>query len=183
MGYADQHYRDALAEVPVLAGEASHQRRAREITYLALSRWAPTHLDRADRMSMAHGVQLRAPFCDHRLVEYVFNVPAAMKRIMGKEKSLLRAAVADLLPEPVLNRPKSAYLHASLHDEFVARFVELAADTGATVAPLLDVAATHAALTSATAPRGAFAWVERASMEMVLQRETWLREYAVDLRL
>ncbi|WP_326695855.1 asparagine synthase-related protein [Streptomyces sp. NBC_01754] len=109
MGYADQHYRDALAEVPHTDGESSEERRAREITYLALTRWAPTHLDRADRMSMAHGVQLHPPFCDRALVEYVYNVPAALKRVNGQEKSLLRAAVADLLPEPVLDRRKSAY--------------------------------------------------------------------------
>ncbi|MCM2387233.1 asparagine synthase (glutamine-hydrolyzing) [Streptomyces albipurpureus] len=186
MEYADQHYRDAIAEVPHADGESPVERRAREVTYLALTRWAPTHLDRADRMSMAHGVQLRPPFCDRALVEYVYNVPAAQKRVGGQEKSLLRAAVADLLPEPVLNRRKSAYptTQDSAYGRFVrARFAELAADRGSPVAPLLDRAATEAALGGADAPSGAFAWVERASMEMVLQLDTWLTEYQVRLRL
>ncbi|MEV6674500.1 asparagine synthase (glutamine-hydrolyzing) [Streptomyces sp. NPDC051162] len=186
MDYADQHYRDALAEVPHAGGESPGERRAREVTYLALTRWAPTHLDRADRMSMAHGVQLRPPFCDRALVEYVYNVPAALKRVDGQEKSLLRAAVADLLPEPVLNRRKSAYptTQDAAYGEFVrARFAELAADRGSPAAPLLDAEATSAALTALGAPKGAFAWVERASMEMVLQLDTWLAEYRVRLRL
>lgn len=186
MEYADQHYRDALTEVPHADGESAEERRAREITYLALTRWAPTHLDRADRMSMAHGVQLRPPFCDRALVEYVYNVPAAMKRVRGQEKSLLRAAVADLLPKPVLERRKSAYpttQEAAYGESVRSRFVELAHEREAPVTPLLDREATEAALTVPAAPSGAFAWVERASMEMVLQLNAWLEEYGVQLRL
>ncbi|MGX2993086.1 asparagine synthase (glutamine-hydrolyzing) [Streptomyces sp. JNUCC 64] len=186
LGYADQHYRDALTEVPHIDGDTPAERRAREVTYLALTRWAPTHLDRADRMSMAHGVQLRPPFCDRALVEYVYNVPAAMKRVGGVEKSLLRSAVADLLPDAVLYRKKSAYptTQEAAYGDFVRRrFTELATDRGAAVAGLLDATASAEALTAASSPQGAFAWVERASMEMVLQCETWLTEYRIDLRL
>lgn len=186
LGYADQHYRDALREVPQLAGETAQEARAREITYLALTRWAPTHLDRADRLSMSAGVQLRAPFCDRALIEYVFNVPAAMKRVNGQEKSLLRTAVADLLPQAVLDRRKSAYptTQEVRYGEFVrSRFVELMADGSAQVTPLLDIEATRAALQPGDAVGGAFAWVERASMEMVLQLENWLTQCDVKLRL
>ncbi|MEV7467853.1 asparagine synthase (glutamine-hydrolyzing) [Streptomyces kronopolitis] len=186
MEYADQHYRDALTEVPLVDGESAAERRAREVSYLALTRWAPTHLDRADRLSMAHGVQLRPPFCDRALVEYVYNVPAALKRVAGQEKSLLRSAVADLLPEPVLNRRKSAYptTQEAAYGEFVRyRFTELATDSTAAVAGLLDAAATSAVLDAPSTPEGAFAWVERASMEMVLQLDTWLTEYGVTLRI
>jgi asparagine synthetase B (glutamine-hydrolysing) len=58
---------------------------------------------------MAHGLEVRVPFCDHRLMEYVYNVPWAMKSFDGREKSLLRAAVADLPPAAVLDRRKSLY--------------------------------------------------------------------------
>ncbi|MFJ7081875.1 asparagine synthase (glutamine-hydrolyzing) [Streptomyces griseus] len=186
LGYADQHYRDALTEVPHIDGDHPAERRAREVTYLALTRWAPTHLDRADRMSMAHGVQLRPPFCDRALVEYVYNVPAAMKRVDGVEKSLLRSAVADLLPDAVLHRRKSAYptTQEAAYGDFVRRrFAELATDRDAAVAGLLDATAAAESLTADGSPQGAFAWVERAGMEMVLQLETWLTEYRIDLRL
>ncbi|BCJ47995.1 asparagine synthetase B [Actinoplanes ianthinogenes] len=186
LGYADGHYRDALAEVSHLPGATPRERRAREVTYLALTRWAPTHLDRADRLSMAAGVQLRPPFCDRRLIEYVYNVPAALKRAGGREKGLLREAVGDLLPAPVLERRKSAYptIQESAYGAAVrSRFAELANDRNAAVAPLLDPAATTAALAAVTAPEGAFAWVERASMEMVLQLDAWLTDYAVTLRV
>ncbi|MFD4790060.1 asparagine synthase (glutamine-hydrolyzing) [Streptomyces sp. NPDC058459] len=186
MGYADQHYRDALTEVPHIDGDLPAERRAREVTYLALTRWAPTHLDRADRMSMAHGVQLRPPFCDRALVEYVYNVPAALKRVDGVEKSLLRSAVADLLPEAVLHRRKSAYptTQEAAYGDFVRRrFAEVATDRDAAVASLLDTTAAARAVSSDNSPKGAFAWVERAGMEMVLQLETWLTEYRIDLKL
>lgn len=60
-------------------------------------------------MSMAVGLEARVPYCDHRLVQYVWNTPWSMKVADGREKSLLRAAVSDLLPAPILTRPKSGY--------------------------------------------------------------------------
>ena len=47
----------------------------REIFYLSLTRFMPTLLDRKDRMSMAFGLEVRVPYCDHRMVDYVWNVP------------------------------------------------------------------------------------------------------------
>ena len=58
---------------------------------------------------MACGLEVRVPFTDHRLVEYVWNVPWAMKEAGGIEKGLLRTAAAGLLPPDLLNRRKSIY--------------------------------------------------------------------------
>lgn len=66
-------------------------------------------LDREDRMSMAVGLEVRVPFCDHRLVEYAYNTPWSVKTFDGREKSLLRAATADLLPKSIVDRVKSPY--------------------------------------------------------------------------
>src|SRR5690606_4429257 len=111
-GYLDDHYRRALAEVPALTGPASadpHERRMREICYLSLTRFLPRLLDRKDRLSMAVGLEVRVPYCDHRLVEYVFRTPWAHKTFDKREKGLLRAATADLLPQSVVQRVKSGY--------------------------------------------------------------------------
>ena len=91
-----------------LAGERRHERRMREICYLHLTRFVQMLLDRKDRMSMAVGLEVRVPFCDHRLVEYVFNTPWAMKTFDGREKSLLRAATSDVLPASVAERVEGA---------------------------------------------------------------------------
>jgi asparagine synthase (glutamine-hydrolysing) len=107
--YAADRYAQALAEVPRLPGESREDRRIREILYLGLTRWLPFLLDRKDRLSMANGLEVRVPFCDHRLVEYVWNVPWSMKEAGGMEKGLLRAAADGLLPADLLRRRKSIY--------------------------------------------------------------------------
>lgn len=103
------HYQQALAEVPVLPGETGTQRRMREVSHLHLTRWLPDLLDRKDRLSMAVGLEVRVPFCDHRLVEYAFNTPWSHHTADGREKSVLRAACADLLPPMVRDRVKAPY--------------------------------------------------------------------------
>src|SRR5206468_1450073 len=73
--YQADRYREAISEVPRLPGEQGIERRMREIAYLHLTRFLPNPLDRKDRLSLANGLEIRVPYCDHRLVEYVFNVP------------------------------------------------------------------------------------------------------------
>ncbi|MEV0645716.1 asparagine synthase (glutamine-hydrolyzing) [Phytomonospora sp. NPDC050363] len=107
--YVRERYEQALAKVARLDGESGLERRMREGSHLHLTVLLPILLDRKDRMSMVGGLEVRVPYCDHRLVEYVHNVPWAMKTFDGREKSLLRAAVADILPKSVVERVKSHY--------------------------------------------------------------------------
>jgi asparagine synthase (glutamine-hydrolysing) len=107
--YLKMRYRETLKEVPRLAGESPFDTRIREITYLSITRFMPTLIDRMDRMSMATGLEVRVPYLDHRLVQYVWNIPWRIRSCGGIEKGILRRAVRDLLPEEVLNRKKSPY--------------------------------------------------------------------------
>jgi len=107
--YLQDRYADAVAEVERLPSEDGFTHRMRVMGYLHLTRFLRILLDRNDRMSMAVGLEVRVPFCDHRLVEYVYNTPWSMKSYDGREKSLLRGAVRDVLPESVLQRVKSRY--------------------------------------------------------------------------
>jgi asparagine synthase (glutamine-hydrolysing) len=84
--YVAARYREALNEVPQFDGDTKENARMRVLFYLNLTRWMPTLLDRKDRMSMFTGLELRVPFCDHRLVEYVWNVPWEYKNYNGREK-------------------------------------------------------------------------------------------------
>lgn len=106
-------YERLLADVPRLDGEDPAGARMREVLYLGMAGPLTVVLDRKERMSMAHGLEVRLPFCDHRLVEYVWNVPWSVKSTGGL-KGLLKAATADLLPPATLDRRKSAYPH--VHD-------------------------------------------------------------------
>ncbi|MEV2278199.1 asparagine synthase (glutamine-hydrolyzing) [Nocardiopsis sp. NPDC049922] len=120
-------YLTLKARVPRLTGETGLQARMREVLYLSMQGPLLYLLDRKDRMSMALGLEVRVPFCDHTLVEYMWNVPWKMKVADGREKSLLRSAVGDLLPRQLLNRRKSGYpaTFSSAH----ARAVRGALDT------------------------------------------------------
>lgn len=60
-------------------------------------------------MSMYHGLEVRVPFCDYRIAEYLYSVPWEMKDYNGTEKGLLREAMQDILPEAVRWRKKSPY--------------------------------------------------------------------------
>ncbi len=102
-------YAEGIAEVPELEGEDARDRRVRQLIHLGLTHWLPFILDRKDRMSMAVGLEVRLPYVDHRLVEYIYSVPWSMKTTGGIGKGLLRKAVADLLPTEVAQRPKSMF--------------------------------------------------------------------------
>jgi asparagine synthetase B (glutamine-hydrolysing) len=114
----------------------------------------PRRPARQGRASMATGLEVRVPFCDHRLVEYVFNAPWAMKTFDGREKSLLRAATRD-----------------------AGDLRELLAERDAPVRNLLDLAAAADAVDGAPGPD------LRNSAEVVLALDTWLRNYDVTLDL
>lgn len=68
------------------------------MAWLNLNWFMTTLLDRKDRMSMASGLEVRVPFCDHHLVEYVWNIPWSMKAMNGRRKQVLRDAAEGLLP-------------------------------------------------------------------------------------
>jgi asparagine synthase (glutamine-hydrolysing) len=108
-GHRRDRYESAIAEIEHLDSEGDLEYRMRISSYLHLTRFLPLLLDRKDRMSMAVGLEVRVPFCDHRLVEYVYNAPWALKTYDGREKSLLRGAARDVLPDSVVQRVKSPY--------------------------------------------------------------------------
>jgi asparagine synthase (glutamine-hydrolysing) len=139
--FAADSYAQAIAETPVCDGEDAGERRMREMSYLHLTRFVQYLLDRKDRMSMAVGLEVRVPFCDHRLVEYVFNIPWHLKTFDGREKSILRAATRELLPDSIVNRQKSPY--PSTQDPAYEKAVradvaEMLADRSHPAAPLLN---------------------------------------------
>ncbi len=107
--YMMAKYHDTIAEVPILDGETTEEARRRELFYLNMIWFMTTLLDRKDRMSMGASLEVRVPFADHRLVEYVWNIPWDMKMHGDREKGILRKALEGLLPNDILYRKKSPY--------------------------------------------------------------------------
>jgi len=107
--FVGERYRQTLLESDILPGTPHTERRMKEMVNLNYRWFMQTLLDRKDRMSMYHGLEVRVPFCDYRIAEYLYAVPWEFKDHQGREKGLLRHAAADLLPESVLYRKKSPY--------------------------------------------------------------------------
>ncbi|MFJ2743747.1 asparagine synthase (glutamine-hydrolyzing) [Streptomyces sp. NPDC087440] len=181
--YTADQYATALAEVEHLDGESAQERRMRTTSHLHLTRFVRTLLDRKDRLSMAVGLEVRVPFCNHELVEYVYNTPWSMKTYDGREKSLLRGAAAPVLPRSVVERVKSPYpspQQASYAATLQQQLKELVAEPDAPVFALADrdwaqqaVAQDPARMTIAV----------RAGVERVLDLHTWLELHNPQLLL
>ena len=107
--YIDYRYKESLDKVNLLDTDDVETNQKKKISYLTLNWFMQTLLDRADRMSMYNGFEIRVPFCDYRLVEYVWNIPWELKALNGREKGLLRYIMKDALPSEIVDRKKSPY--------------------------------------------------------------------------
>ncbi|MGE5415629.1 MAG: asparagine synthase (glutamine-hydrolyzing) [Acidobacteriota bacterium] len=184
--YAGDRYHQALSEVPVLPGENEWNARIREIFYINLTRFMPTLLDRKDRMSMARGLEVRVPFSDHRLVEYVWNIPWELKEYGGMVKGILRKALSGVLPDDVLYRRKSPYpkTHSPVYREAVQSHLNSILDAPAS--PLHDFINTAKLRETIKTGRQLFTepffgqlMGDPQYMAFLIQFDTWMREYRV----
>lgn len=107
--YIDFRYNENLSQVEILPTDSVETAKKRKISYLTLNWFMQTLLDRSDRMAMYNGFEIRVPFCDYRLVEYVWNIPWEIKALNGREKGLLRYICKDFLPSEIVDRKKSPY--------------------------------------------------------------------------
>jgi asparagine synthase (glutamine-hydrolysing) len=183
-GYRAGSYRSALAEVPHTDTTDPTERRMREVCHLHLTRFVQFLLDRKDRMSMASGLEVRVPFCDHRLVQYVFNTPWSFKTFDGREKSLLRAAVRDLLPASILQRRKSPYpatQDPSYQQALRDQLDKLVVEGTSPVLDLLDAQRVHTLLDSQIS---AISFdTQRRSSELILTLHDWITQTGARLDL
>ncbi len=182
--HTQQQYHKIIAEVPRLEGEDAQAARMREIFYLNLTYYLPMLLDRKDSMSMATGFEVRVPFCDYRLVEYVWNIPWEMKTIDHIEKGILRRAFAGLLPDDARNRKKSAY-PSSQNPAYLEALRNLTLhilnDSNAPVQPLINAQVVRT-MAEGKVPGPS----EEATLflfERVIQTNEWLKDYHVTLSL
>lgn len=107
--YLMEKYRMTLADTDTLDTDSPVEKRMREMMRLNTDWFMQTLLDRKDRMSMYSALEVRVPFCDHRIAEYLYSVPWEWKDYRHYEKGLLREAMKDYLPGEILWRKKSPY--------------------------------------------------------------------------
>ncbi|TDY46301.1 asparagine synthase (glutamine-hydrolysing) [Alicyclobacillus sacchari] len=188
--YVQERYLEALSEVPRLPGESGREARVREIGYLSITRFMPTLLDRKDRMSMGSGLEVRVPFCDHRLVEYVFNIPWALKTAGNEVKGVLRQAMADFLPHEALYRKKSPY-PSTPNPAYLAlvrsKALDMLGDSSSPILPFIDANAIRALARMSEQPSEHRPWFGQimgtAQMfHYLYEVNEWLRRYNVRVK-
>jgi len=186
-GYIRDRYEKTCRESDILPGQSAREVRMKQMVNLNHRWFMQTLLDRKDRMSMYSGLEVRVPFCDYRIAEYLYGVPWEFKDYQGKEKGLLRYAMEGVLPEEVLWRKKSPY-PKTFDPQYLqlvsSRLEALLAQKDAPLFALVDREAARQLLTAE------YAWPWYGQLMKVpqticylLQIDTWLRQYHVDLVL
>ncbi len=183
--YVRSRYLDTCRESDILPGTPPQEKRIKEMVNLNQRWFMQTLLDRKDRMSMFSGLEVRVPFCDHRIAEYLYGVPWEFKEHGGKEKGLLRYAMSEWLPEEVLHRKKSPYpktfdpKYLALVEEKVRRLLE------EKDAPLFSVVSRQGVQTllEGEQPWPWYGQLMRKPQTLAyfLQLDFWLRHYQVEL--
>lgn len=186
--YVAERYRQTVAEVPLLEGEDPLEAQRRVMFYLNLNWFMATLLDRKDRMSMAAGLEARVPFCDHRIVEYVWNIPWAMKTVDGREKGILRRAMGGILPDDVLYRKKSPYpkTHNPAYFAAVREWVkQILADPVSPLHQIVDAGAVRALAAQDAPANGTPFFGQLMGVPQLFaylgQINTWMKAYGVTL--
>ncbi len=183
--YIHSRYAATCMESHTLAGCSPAEKRMKEMVNLNFRWFMQTLLDRKDRMSMWSGLEVRVPFCDIRIAEYLYSVPWSMKELDGFEKGLLRRAMEGLLPQEVLWRKKSPYpkTHNPAYLDAVSRKLQVLLDEG--TAPLLQIARKDALQKLLTA-QYPWPWYGQLmntaqTIAYMLQINHWLEAYKIEL--
>ena len=137
-------------------------------------------------MSMYSGLEVRVPFCDHRIAEYLYNVPWNIKDLHGMEKGLLREAVKGMLPDEIRLRKKSPYpkTHHPAYMRGVANLLRQVLDEG--TSPMFDIVKPEALEQLLTESRSQ-PWYGQLmqtpqTIAYFLQLHHWMKLYHVSIR-
>jgi len=178
-------YRQTIDDCDILPGSTRQERRHKQMVNLNMQWFMQTLLDRKDRMSMHHGLEVRVPFCDYRIAEYMYAVPWKYKEYNGREKGLLRYAMRDYLPYEVLYRKKSPYPKTfdPLYRTLVSQKLEQILNND--MEPIFQIV-NKQALQNLLQSENDWPWYgqlmkEPQTIAYMLQINTWLKEYHIQL--
>ena len=185
--YISSRYEDTLSQSDILPGNTGLEKRMKQMVNLNFRWFMQTLLDRKDRMSMYSALEVRVPFCDYRIAEYLYAVPWEMKEYKGAEKGLLRYAVRDLLPKRILWRKKSPY--PKTYDPgymwiVTERLNRVLDDPASPIHELIDAEAVR----ELTGTDNSWPWYgqlmrQPQTIAYFLQIDHWLRHYNIDIRI
>lgn len=175
---------DTVRDMSFLDCDSREEKARRRMFLLNFYWFMQTLLDRKDRCSMAHGLEVRVPFCDHRIAEYAYNIPWEMKSLGGREKGLVRKIAEKFIPNSVAWRKKSPYpkTHNPSYAGIVfGRFREIMAEKDCRITELLDRKALEELIATEGRSFGANWYGQLMTTPQMfaylIQLEAWLRTY------
>lgn len=187
--YIQDKYLDTLKRVPKLPTDNEYEQRMREMFVLNIEWFMVTLLNRKDRMSMAHSLEVRVPFADYRLVEYAFNIPSHIKLLNNREKGLLREALKGILPESIIERKKSPYpkTHHPLYTQAVIeRMLNIVQDKHNPILELINPKIIYQIINNIETynqqPWFGQLMTGPQILAYLIQINTWLKEYKVQIK-
>ncbi len=182
--YISSVYKKTISSCPVVDGESDDMRTARIATWLSVNYFMTSLLERKDRMSMASGLEVRVPFGDHRILEFVFNVPWKIKFENKTEKALLRNAMKDYLPDKILWRKKSPYpkTHNPKYLETVSKMLsERIKSSNSILNQIMDKNALNSFLTGENATWFGQLMSKPQLIAWLIQFDYWFDKYNIDI--
>lgn len=180
--YIRQIYKKSLNECPILDTDSDEMRNSRIASYLSVNYFMTSLLQRKDRMSMGSGLEVRVPFADHRIFEFLFNVPWEIKFENGVEKALLRNAMQGYLPNEILYRKKSPYpkTHNPKFTVLALNMLKNRLASGGFLAENLDMSRLEKMLGSGGTWFGQLMGGPQL-VAWLIQLDIWLKKYNVNL--
>ena len=183
--FVRSRYEDTLRQCDILPSATAVERRMKQMVNLNFSWFMQTLLERKDRMSMYHGLEVRVPFCDWRIAEYLYGVPWEYKDYRGYEKGLLRYAMEGILPRSVLYRKKSPYpktWHPAYEKTAEAMLRKLLEDSNDPIFQILSRTAVEELICQDfTTPWYGQLMQKPQTMVYLLQIAYWMKEYSVQI--
>jgi asparagine synthase (glutamine-hydrolysing) len=172
----EAHFAESAGRLSIAAGDPLSAAFQHDINF-----YLPDDLlKKVDMAAMAHGLECRAPFLDHRLVEFALSIPPRLKLRNNVSKYLLRKAMAPDLPDGIAWREKQGFgapIAAWLGGE-LKPLVDDVLDSDARVYSLLDRSAVRSILREQQAGARTVDWRRPFRLWILLMLELWLRNYA-----
>ena len=184
-GVLSDEYRKIINGCPTLPWDSDSMRTSRIATCLSVGYFMTSLLERKDRMSMYSGVEVRVPFADHRILEYVYNVPWEIKFEKGVEKALLRRSMTKYLPDKILWRKKSPYpkTHSPQYRERVTAMLRDRLDKKGILAEVIDRSVLESVLSGEDKTWFGQLMSTPQLIAWLIQFDYWVEKYNVDFEM
>lgn len=184
--FVREKYNDTVRETARL-NIPDDDERTKELMRLHLDWFMMTLVDRSDRMSAFNSLDIRVPYCDYRIVEYLYSVPLDIKDYNSFEKGILRQAYSDMLPKEILWRKKSPYpkTHNPRYCELVkAELKKILQNPSSPVFKFVSKEAlSNLLLENSSQPFYGQLMTTPQTMAYFVQTDYWLRKYNIEVDL